>query len=65
MRHSYWITDDIGRTYCADCTGRLPYVKELDLDDDCGGVYEVQIDKTDYCPHCGAKMDIEEEYEAN
>jgi hypothetical protein len=60
VRHGEWVHDDLGRTFCSECTRRIPYLIEYDTDDDCGGEYDAEIDETEYCPHCGAIMDVNE-----
>ena len=59
VRHGKWAQDDLGRTFCTECRERLPFVEEYDTDDDCGGTYEVEIKEPNFCPQCGAKMDLE------
>lgn len=58
--HAKWIYDDLGNTHCSNCKRRIPFITEWDTDDDCGGAYDVEIEETDHCPNCGAKMDKEE-----
>ena len=46
VRHGYWDHDESGATICTACG-------EYTFDD---GTYHM-IWHTDYCPHCGARMD--------
>lgn len=48
VRHGRWIFANDGYVRCSECTKKAPY-----FGDDCA--------MTDYCPHCGAKMDGESE----
>ena len=48
VRHGYWIDTNEG-TYCSECFN-YPY-------DD--GEYHILHWRSDYCPHCGAKMNGE------
>lgn len=55
VRHGYWILVD--KSYeeyeCSVCHAR---------DSDCSDYYGAHnVTDQDYCPHCGAKMDLEEE----
>lgn len=43
-----WIMDRTGAEYCSEC-GKYPF-------DD--GEYHIAGWHSDYCPHCGAKMDV-------
>lgn len=56
VRHGRWVKDDLHNTVCSVCGERIPCIEEYDTDDDCGGTYDVEIDETPCCPHCGAKM---------
>ncbi len=49
VRHGRWIHDETGANYCSECN-EYPY-------DD--GEFHL-VWHTNYCPHCGAKMDGEE-----
>lgn len=49
VRHGHWEHDGTGANFCSAC-GEYPY-------DD--GEYHL-VWHTNYCPHCGAKMDEEE-----
>ena len=46
VRHGHWMHDETGANYCSECNEYL-------YDD---GEYHL-VWHTDYCPHCGAKMD--------
>lgn len=58
VRHGRWLTTDAypHHLYCSVCyktyAKNAKWVNELDL-------------PTNYCPNCGARMDKEDEYEAN
>lgn len=57
VRHGKWIMRG-GRFRCSECDGKA-------LMQDIGGTggfsHEFEQVKSDFCPHCGAKMDLEEE----
>lgn len=44
VKHAIWIITDDGYCRCENCYKKAPY-----FGDDCVA--------TDFCPHCGAKMD--------
>lgn len=47
VRHGRWVEDSTRATFCSEC-GQYLY-------DD--GEYRIADWQSDYCPHCGAKMD--------
>ena len=47
VRHGHWIKDDTGAEYCSNC-------HEYPYDD---GEYHITNWHSNYCPHCGARMD--------
>ena len=57
--HGRWLRIGTGETYCSVCSEFLPTVDYTQggYDDywDC----RVEIERTPYCPRCGAKMDEE------
>ena len=53
--HGMWIKEDqaYGRYKCSVCGA---------YDEDCSDYYGAHnVEEQDYCPHCGAKMDLEDE----
>ena len=64
VRHGEWIVDDLGRAHCSICRKRLPTVKQYYAD--CDDLEEdTEIDETEFCPNCGAKMDSGKEADAH
>ena len=64
VRHGKWMKHDLGETYCSKCHSRIPFIHRFDAYPDCCMDYEdmqwdEEIDRTPYCPRCGAKMDLE------
>lgn len=62
VRHGKWITYFNGYAFecrCSECKNRIPaiIVKTTNSENLCCEVEEVN--RTDYCPNCGAKMDEE------
>lgn len=57
--HANWVKDDEGHTRCSNCMERLPFV-HCYSDVTYVEWYE-EIEETMYCPHCGAKMDEQED----
>lgn len=65
VRHGRWIRNDLGETYCSECNNRIPFVECFDFYPDCcmdddDMQWNEEIDKTNYCPNCGAKMDAKD-----
>ena len=62
VRHGKWVRDDLGNTRCSKCEKRLPffhcynYEPNSDYDEE----WDEEIQEALYCPHCGAKLDLEE-----
>lgn len=58
--HWLWRTDFTGERecVCSSCRGELPYTFTGGTIDD-PFIKKEYIEETDYCPHCGAKMDEE------
>lgn len=54
VRHGHWNEAKDGTLWCSVCTSTGPY------DEDYYG-YVLNAPHYDYCPHCGAKMEEEEE----
>ena len=50
VKHGRWLMDSSGAEYCSECL-RYPF-------DD--GEYHISGWVSEYCPHCGAKMDGKE-----
>lgn len=46
-KRGHWIMDETGAEYCSEC-GKYPF-------DD--GIHHIAGWHSDYCPHCGAKME--------
>ena len=44
VRHGRWVKDKNGDTYCSHCDTYIPVV------------WGEEIEETDHCPNCGAKM---------
>ena len=60
VRHGRWVKDKERNTYCSVCDCYIPAVHcRQDYQDDFSE-WDEEIDETDYCPHCGAKMDAKE-----
>ena len=63
QKHGQWIKmSDADGVYwsCSECGEDIPRVSHFDPQFDLFPRLE-SIDKTNYCPHCGAKMDGREE----
>lgn len=61
VRHGRWIKmSDADGAYwaCSECGEAIPRVSDFDPQFDLFPIYE-SIDKTNYCPSCGARMDGE------
>lgn len=61
VKHGWWVKmSDIDGIYyaCSECGEELTRIKKFDPQFDLFPKME-SIDKTHYCPHCGAKMDEE------
>lgn len=56
---AHWVKDDEGHTRCSSCMKRLPFV-HCYSDVTYVEWYE-EIEETQCCPHCGAKMDEKED----
>lgn len=56
VRHGRWVNGTLG-TECSCCGGLLPIVW---CPDDENGEHCIEIDETQRCPDCGARMDLEE-----
>lgn len=66
VRHGKWVRNDLGETYCSECNNRIPYVQCYDSYPDCcmddeDMQWDEEIERTRVCPHCGAKMDLEDD----
>lgn len=60
VRHGRWVKDKESNTYCSVCDCYIPAVHcRQDYQDDFSE-WDEEIDETDYCPNCGAKMDAKE-----
>lgn len=62
VRHGHWIkmSDADGYYYaCSECGNELTRIESFDPQFDLFPRLK-SIDKTNYCPNCGAKMDFEE-----
>lgn len=60
VRHGRWVKDKERNTYCSVCDCYIPAVHcRQDYQDDFSE-WDEEIDETDYCPHCGSKMDAKE-----
>lgn len=61
VRRGEWIQDDDRNTRCSYCKQYIPTVHRYREGQD-GELYEwdEEIEKTDYCPNCGARMTKEE-----
>ena len=60
VEHGRWLSDSVsGKHFCSACDEfALSFRKDRWS---VGELYEVFL--TDYCPHCGAKMDLEEKHD--
>lgn len=60
--HARWVHDDLGHTYCSKCHERIPYIHCYSEEpcSDYDEEWDEEIPETRYCPHCGAKMDLQE-----
>ena len=57
--HAMWIEDDLGNHRCSNCVSRIPYYhcySEVSCEE-----WDEEINLTRCCPHCGAKMDGEDD----
>ena len=60
VRHGRWLKDAELNTYCSCCDGYIPTVRcHQDYEDD-EYDWDEEIEETEFCPNCGAKMDKEE-----
>lgn len=51
--HAEWVWDDDGFCRCSHCKQKAPVVPQYND--------EPITTQTDYCPHCGAKMEVQED----
>ena len=55
--HARWVKDRERNTYCSHCEKYIPAVHWHDEYQDYESEWDEEIDETEYCPNCGAKMD--------
>lgn len=66
VRHGKWIRSDSGETFCSECNRNIPHVECFDFYPDCCADdedmgWDVEIERTNYCPNCGSRMDLEDD----
>lgn len=59
--HARWVKDRERNTYCSHCEKYIPSVHFHEEYQDYESEWDEEIDETEYCPNCGAKMDEGEE----
>lgn len=57
VRHGRWIKDSDGLTICSECEEVALQRVFIKLPEK---IVDLQMQKSHYCPNCGAKMDLEE-----
>ena len=57
VRHGRWVKDSELNTYCSHCEVYIPVVHCHQSYQDDELDWDKEIEETDYCPNCGAKMD--------
>ena len=55
--HGRWVKDSELNTYCSHCEVYIPVVHCHQSYQDDELDWDQEIEETDYCPNCGAKMD--------
>ena len=57
VRHGRWLKDKERNTYCSCCDTYIPVVHCHQDYQDYEYDWDEEIEETNYCPNCGAKMD--------
>lgn len=55
--HARWVKDREGNTYCSHCDKYIPAVHFHAEYQDYESEWDEEIEETEVCPNCGAKMD--------
>ena len=55
--HARWVKDAERNTYCSHCETYIPVVHCYREYQDYESEWDEEIEETEFCPNCGAKMD--------
>lgn len=55
--HARWVKDAERNTYCSRCETYIPVVHCYREYQDYESEWDEEIEETEFCPNCGAKMD--------
>ena len=59
--HARWVKDAERNTYCSHCETYIPVVHCYREYQDYESEWDEEIEETEFCPNCGAKMDAKED----